>query len=61
MPLFGANDGLDGASPDTLNPLTARVLLEMKIGTTLFYTQSSTVWQEPTVIRQTSGMPEQSR
>jgi hypothetical protein len=36
-------------------------LLEMKIGTTLFYTQSSTVWQEPTVIRQTSGMPEQSR
>ena len=43
MPLFGANDALYGASPDTVNPLTARALLYTKIVTTLFYTQSSTV------------------
>jgi len=55
MTLFGANGGLDSASPDTVNPLTARVLLDMKIVMTLFYTQSSTVWREASVTRQTLG------
>ena len=49
MPLFGANGGLDSTSPDTFNPLKAQILLDMKIVTTLFYTQSSTVWREATV------------
>jgi hypothetical protein len=35
MPLFGANDATDSASPDTFNPLTARVLRDMKIVTVL--------------------------
>jgi hypothetical protein len=58
MPLFGANDATDSASPDTFNPLTARVLRDMKIVMTLFYTQSSTVWREATVTRQILGRAE---
>src|ERR1700730_2859593 len=55
MPLFGANGGLKSDSPGTFNPLTVRVLLDMKIVTTSFYTQSSTVLQDATVTRRSLG------
>jgi hypothetical protein len=53
MPVFGANGELYSASPDIFNPLTARILRDMKIVVTLFYTQSSTMRRETTVCRQT--------